>query len=71
MHIGYIRILDNFLLPSIENWFSDDEAILMSQSKKGLKLFLGKKYKFNDMAKEQSGSKSNGKIMMEIFKNGP
>ena len=41
----YIEILDNFLIPSIENCFADDEVILRTMiyigtEKKGIKAFL-------------------------------
>ena len=34
----YIEILENFLIPSIENWFGEDKASLVKQ--RGWKLFF-------------------------------
>ena len=39
----YIEVLNNFLIPSIENWFSGDEVIFrMIMYQRGLKLFFRK-----------------------------
>ena len=49
-----IEILDNFLIPSIENWFGDDEKIFLFDNSsyhmgKGIKAFLDERHKINDM----------------------
>lgn len=61
----YIEILDNFLVPSIENWSGDDEVIFQDANTschraKGIKTFLQEsQIKINDTASEQSRSKSS------------
>ena len=67
----YIEILDNFLIPSIENCLRYGEVIFKMRihfvtEKKGLRFSSGKLYKIIDMASEQSGFKSNCKFMVEI-----
>ena len=44
---AYIEMLDNFLIPLIENWFSDDKIIFQSNNAichkaKGIKVFFRK-----------------------------
>ena len=57
----YIEILENFLIPLIENWFSDNEIIFVKEQN-GLKLFFRKGIE-NNMASKQFRSKSNWKFL--------
>ena len=41
----FIEILDNFLVPSIENWFCDEVIYKDITEQRRLKLFSGKEYK--------------------------
>ena len=72
----YIKIRDNFLILSIENWFRDDEVICLGDNlscyRASDKSFSpGKAYKINNMAGEQSGCKSTEKFMVILLKNSP
>ena len=64
-----IEILDKFLIPTIENWFGDDEIIFQDNNASCHRTKVIKEsYEIDDMASEQSGCKSNWKFMMSIFK---
>ena len=53
----YTEILDNFLIPLIENLLGDDSASFHRAKK--TEIFLQKNIKTNDVASEQFRSKSN------------
>ena len=71
----YIEIQDNLLIPSIENWFGDDEIIFQENNApchraKGSKAFFQERHiKINNVANEQSGSKFSWTFIMENLKN--
>ena len=73
----FIEILDNFLIPLIENWFVNDRVIfqvniMFVTEERELKFFSsGKAYKINDMACEQIRTKSMWKCLEEFFKSSP
>ena len=65
----FTEILDNFLIPPIENWFSDDEAIFSQNDnsscprEKVIKAFL---QEINDIARLLIVYKFNWKFRLEI-----
>ena len=65
MILGDIKILDNFLIPLIEDWFSDKELIFQNDNaschrvKAKFVFFSGKGYKSSDIASKQSRPKTN------------
>ena len=72
----YVEILDNFLIPSIENWFSDDEAIFRMMihvvtEQKGLKLFLLKSHIKSVICPMTSPDRNPIENLRWTFKNCP